>query len=347
MTEDSSITNMHDGTSSKRPGGASFSVSTNNLEEPSCWFLSISCLDDIAQSFTVTPDRSAFDPYQRPVHVMSLFDASLEEDNDDDEDYEEDTCQDHRVGEDIESSTGAGWPLIERTFSFDDWNMDDEIQVVSPSVFPVVFRFEERSMQQVPLRISKNIVTTSATDDELPTVSFDGLFLSGRSNNRFLEQDCSMRPILPSSDSYFFNPIRGGQSSCNSEGTSAVLTMSIISVETELTTDYAMSYKCRGIPRLASFDDNDHSQNQLFVQVDTDIPFSIKNESPRTQKFTSTNAPIPEFVVVRKQSPKSVHNTLLKSWKKVLRIGRKKRDWSPPSKKTFISNQCRASKGEF
>ena len=320
------------------------SVSTNIPEEPSCWFISIACLDDIAERFTVTPDRSAFDPYQRPVHVMSLFDASLEEDDDADEDYE--NCDDRGIKinddtDDIESST---WSPIERTYSFDDWNMDAEIPVVPPSTFPVAFRFETSSTQQHARRSSEGIATISRTAAAVP---FDDL-LSGRSNNRFIEQSCSMRPIVPSSDTYFFNPIRGDQCSFNSDGTSAVLTMSIISVETEFTRDYVMSPECRGIPRLASYDENYHSPDQAFAQIDTDLPFSMKKESLRSpHKVTSTSAPIPEFVFVRKEAPKCVRPTLLKSWKKVFRIGRKKNDWSAPSKRSIICNQRRVSTGEF
>jgi len=136
MTADSSTSSSN----SQYPADGSISVNTNNLIERQqqssinqCWFLSVSCLDDIAERFTTTPNRSAFDPYQRPVHVMSLFDASLERDdqNDDERETNENIPtregeihnamdEDDEDGDDEEEKepfhNGHSWPLIERTF---------------------------------------------------------------------------------------------------------------------------------------------------------------------------------------------------------------------------------------
>jgi hypothetical protein len=341
MTANSSTSDQYNVSNTQHPGDTSFAGGTNNHEQHSCWFLSVSCIDDIVQSFTITPDRSAFHPYQRPVHIMSQFDAGLGENYGDvDGAYQNDKSQQDLGGiegdderDDAESLTGAYyWPSIERTCSFDDWNMDDETPVVPPPIPPSVFRFEESDRRD--FRRNSGFISKTSTGEALqvqPSESFDDL-LSGRCNYAFIEQASSMRPALPSSDSYVFQPIL--------DETSAAPTMSIISTDTlslNLDTDEfangQMSPECRAIPRLASYDDP--GQEPAIVQIKIECP---------SKDSSSIQVPhsIPEIVLVPREAPKRERKTLLKSWKMVLRGGRK--DNGLP-KRTIKSNHRRATKG--
>jgi len=202
------------------------------------------------------------------------------------------------------------------------------------------------------------------------STSYDDLRLSssGRSNSRFfIEQSFSMRPRLPSSDSFLFQPVI--QDDPNSWGTeddtSAVQTMSVVSIDSRslyldreiFTTPKGMrSPECRGIQRLATFEDW-HGQCLPLGQFEIELTWKkIHDKSNHAtthhQCHSSASPPIPEFIFVPSRRPTTTNTTAQKppkkSWKTIIRIGRnKKESTSRQTKKSRTSVQRGTSKSDF
>lgn len=369
-------------------------VEQNNSDESSVgeelqhWFLSIWCPEDVSNHISSTPERSAFSLYQRPaVQVSSSFsgndaarlvvmDLSLLDDDDDD-DYEVDV--DHKNGEDgrddAETSPGnrdAAWPSIERTLSFDDWNVQDENPIPSPRAF----RFDEWSSTSLEdghsnfdsvytsssgttasLVIPRDEVKGSSSNffEQLAreTSSFNPISMYYMGDNYIVQKayannnSSSTVALIPQSNSYIFQPIqREGSSSLFSLDTSAAPTISIrtddpLSISNDQHyhsngVDILVIPECRGIPRVGSEDDEDLDDRLAIrtIQIDLGDDHDDDNSASRCcSSPTNYVPPIPQVIYVRKE-PKGWKKKIIRSWKRVVAMGR-----HSPATSTFVADK--------
>lgn len=361
MTSDSS-TNDCDNCSNLHPFESNESTTPSLPDAPpessNCWFLSVSCIDDIAKSLIPHHERSAFNRYERPTHVMSLFDASLDEEDEEEASYKERVLGSANVENRDDCDTNIDpecansyCPSIKHTFSFDDWNIDDEL-VVNTSISPAVFRFDEGN-ERLPSKMSTEStiikgyfqVESQKYTESSDTHSDD--LLTGRSNNSFLgEHGSSIRPLLSASDSYVFQPICDEGDLC-SERNSDYPTISItsldplsLSIETN-SIDFHDVLECPGIPRASR---NDHDQKMINNEPrqpheEADVVGKASPSESIIIELTNMEhhspAPIPDIIFVPKRFDEErtgVRRALLTSWKKVLRLRRKDASRSSTSK---------------
>jgi hypothetical protein len=324
------------------------------------WFLSVWCPEDVSSHFSQALGRSAFSLYQRPsgvplndttAHQVHLMDTSLLDADEDNEEYRDDV--------ETSSSEQNEWPSIERTFSFDDWNVKDE-QLPSPRNF----RFDEWSctsstMEEISDK-DESVYSTSSTNSEQIHETCNPNVIYNMDDDWVIQKaytnSSSTRALIPPSNSFTFQPIRDSSDSRLSLDTSAAPTislhsddpLSILSADLHANDDIDIP-ECQGIPRVRSEDEEALYPRSAVLTIPINLGDDDEYDEPSQCYSSPTNyvPPIPQVIYVHKE-PKGWKEKIIRSWKHVSAIGRHNSSSTPGNKNCFKRRGSKkATHGEF